>query len=121
MIVRMIDSEQTCGTNVEETVSLRQRCTQATIRFGNTARELLCLWDTTGIDNKEWVPPDWNGDRESFLSFVPFRDTLLGCPKLPMTLAKCHMTKKAMSSVTITPVSICSGLSLVSIPKTKSH
>ena len=58
MIVRMIDSEQTCGTNVEETVSLRQRCTQATIRFGSIAGELLRLWHTTGIVNKEWVPPD---------------------------------------------------------------
>ena len=56
MIVRMLDPEQICGTNVADTVSLRQRCIQATIRFGNTAGELLCLWDTTGIDNKEWVP-----------------------------------------------------------------
>ena len=73
MIVRMLDPEQIRGNNVEETVSLRQRFTQASIRFGNTAGELLCLWDTTGIDHKEWVPPEWGGD-ETPLSFVPFRD-----------------------------------------------
>ena len=74
MIVRMLDPEQICGTNVADTVSLRQRCIQATIRFGNIAGELLCLWDTTGIDNKEWAPTSWADDREPCPSFVPFRD-----------------------------------------------
>ena len=73
MTVRMLDPEQTCGNNVEETVSLRQRLTQASIRFGNTAGELLSLWDTTGMDNKLWFPTEGGGE-EAPLSFVPFRD-----------------------------------------------
>ena len=74
MIVRMLDPEQICGIYVKDTVSLRQRCIQATIRFGNTAGELLCLWDTTGIDNLEWVPTGCETGGEPCPSFVPFRD-----------------------------------------------
>ena len=67
-------------------MSLRQRFTQASIRFGNTAGELLSLWDTTGMDHQEWSPPEWGGD-ETPLSFVPFRDPPW-MPESPADLSK---------------------------------
>ena len=73
MITRMLDPEQTCGINVEDTVSLRQRLTRASIRFGNTAGELFSLWNTTKMDYKLWSP--YPGEAaEQPQSFVPFRD-----------------------------------------------
>ena len=73
MIVRMLDPDQICGTNVESTVSLRQTCIRASIRFGNIASELFCTWHTALIDTKIWVPPTWEEDGEALRSFVPFR------------------------------------------------
>ena len=72
-IIRMLDPDQICGTNVAETVSRRQRCIRASIRFGNIAGELLCTWHTALIETKIWVPPTWEGDEEALPSFVPFR------------------------------------------------
>ena len=81
IIMRMLDPDQTCGIDVEQTASLRQRCTHTSIFLGNTAGELLCTWDTTSIDKEEWVPTSKRGDNETLPSFVPFRDA----PWMPET------------------------------------
>ena len=62
-------------------MSLRQRCTRASLFFGNVAGELLCTWHTTSIDNDNWVPATWSGDAETLPSFVPFKDA----PWMPET------------------------------------
>ena len=72
MITRMLDPEQTCGINVEETVSLRQRLTRASIRFGSTAGELLSLWDTSKMDYVQYLvtlPSRWSGYATVFCPF----------------------------------------------------
>ena len=74
MIARMLDPDQICGVDVERTMSLRRRCTHASILFGNVAGELLCTWATTSIDNDNWVPASWRGDEETLPSFVSFKD-----------------------------------------------
>ena len=74
MITRMLDPDQICGVGVGQTMSLRQRCTRASMFFGNVAGELRCTWHTTTIDNDNWVPATWSGDAETLLSFVPFKD-----------------------------------------------
>ena len=82
IIMRMLDPDQVCGIDVEQTMSLRQRFTHASIVLGNAAGELLCTWDTTSIDKDEWVPTSWKGDAETLPpSFVPFRDA----PWMPET------------------------------------
>ena len=81
MIIRMLDPDQICGVDGAQTVSLRQRCTRASIRFGNVAGELLCTWHTALIDNGIWVLNTWHGDEETLTSFVPFKDA----PWMPET------------------------------------
>ena len=81
MITRMLDRDQICGIGVEQTMSLRRRCTQASIFFGNVAGELFCTLHTTSIDNDNWVPSNWRGDDETLPSFVPFKDA----PWMPET------------------------------------
>ena len=76
MIARMLDPGRICGVDVEQTMSPRQRCTRASIFFGNVAGELLCTWHTTSIDNGKWVPASWRGDEETLPSFLPFKDVL---------------------------------------------
>ena len=81
IIMRMLDPDRICGIDAEQTKLLRQRCTHASIFLGNVAGKLLCTWDTTKIDEEEWVPSTWGGDDATLPSFVPFRDA----PWMPET------------------------------------
>ena len=72
--MRMLDPDRTCGDDVAQTLSLRQRCTHALIFFGNVAGELFFMWETTNIDEDEWYPSAWDGDVETLESLVPFKE-----------------------------------------------
>ena len=74
IIMRMLDPDHICGDDVNQTVSLRQRRTHALIFLGNVAGDLLCMWETTNIDEDEWIPSTWDGDVETLQSFVPFKE-----------------------------------------------
>ena len=80
IIMKMVDPDDICGENVDMSSAFRRTAIWATALLGNVAGALICQWDTTPLDDKEYYPTDWD-ENEIVESHIPFQAVEAALPE----------------------------------------